>query len=127
MIDERTQQMIGRYLPNEPDPELDEGEYYYLQSTMKGEQAIKVKVTGIFPGEMHQPEEYEICQIRADGLRWVDVGWDDRCRGACKSQLYDNKQDCRDQTHQWAEDWEEIREIQKNERRELHGTTGIVA
>jgi hypothetical protein len=115
MIDERTRQMIEWYLPNPPDPELEEGEYYYRQSTMKGEQVIKVRVTAIFPGEVHQPEEYEIYQIRSDGLRWVDVGWGDRCRGAFKSQLYDNKQDCRDQTHQWAEDWEHLREIQKKE------------
>ena len=69
MIDERTRQMIEWYLPNPPDPELEEGEYYYRQSTMKGEQVIKVRVTAIFPGEMHQPEEYEIYQIRSDGLR----------------------------------------------------------
>ena len=42
MIDERTRQMIEMYLPNPPDPELNDGEYYYLQSTMKGEQVIKV-------------------------------------------------------------------------------------
>lgn len=71
MIDDRTRQMIEWYLPNPPDPELGFGEYYYRQSTMKGEQVIKVKVTGIFPGEMHQPEEYEIYQIRSDGA----VGW----------------------------------------------------
>lgn len=118
MIDDRTRQKIEQYLPNPPDPELGFSEYYYLQSTMKGEQVIKVKVTGIFPGEMHQPDEYEIYQIRADGLRWVDVGWGNRCRGAFMSQLYDNRQDCRDQTHPWVEDWEELRELQMKERRE---------
>ena len=115
MIDERTRKMIEEYLPNPPDPDLGFNEYYYRQSTMKGEQVIKVLVTCIFPGEMHQPEEYGIYQIRADGLRWVDVGLGDRYRGAFKSQLYDNKQDCRDQTHQWAENWEHLREIQRKE------------
>ena len=115
MIDDRTRQMIELYLPNPPDPELGFSEYYYRQSTMKGEQVIKVRVTSIFPGERHQPAEYEIFQVWGNGLRWVDVGWGDRCRGAFMSQLYDNKQDCRDQTHQWSEDWRRLRGIQRKE------------
>ena len=115
MMDDRTRQLIEWYFPNHPDPELGFNEYYYRQSTMQGEKVIKVRVTSIFPGERHQPEEYEIYQIWGDGLRWVDVGWGDHCRGAHKSELYDNKQDCRDQTHQWAENWEELREIQMKE------------
>lgn len=115
MIDERTRQMIEAYIPSPPDPELEFGEYYYRQSTLKGEQVIKVRVMAIFPGQPHNPEEYEIYQIRSDGLRWVDVGWGKRFRGAYKSQLYDNKEDCRYQTHMWAEDWERLREIQKKE------------
>ena len=115
MLDAHTRQLIEFNLPNPPDPDLGSAEFYYRQSTMKGEQVIKVRVTSIFPGALHQPPEYEIYQIRADGLRWVDVGFGDRFRGAFKSQLYDNKQDCRDQTHQWKEDWEDLREIQKKE------------
>ncbi len=115
MIDERVRRRIEEYLPNPPDPELGFSEYYYLQSTMKGEQVIKVQVAAIFPGEIHQPDEYEIYQIRSDGLRWVDVGWGDRFRGAYKSQLYDNKEDCRNQTHLWEENWERLRTIQQEE------------
>ena len=115
MIDEQTKKMIDWYIPSPPDPDLDFMEYYYRQSTMKGEQVIKVRVTSIFQGELNKPAEHEIYQIRSDGLRWVDVGWGSRFRGAYKSQLYDNKQDCRDQTHIWCEDWERLREIQKKE------------
>ena len=61
MIDERTRQMIEMYLPNPPDPELNDGEYYYLQSTMKGEQVIKVYPLDIFP--VRDGTEYGIAQV----------------------------------------------------------------
>ena len=115
MIDERTRQMIAAYIPNPRDPDLGPEEYYYRQSTARGEQVIKVRITNIFPGQPGQPMEYGISQIRSDGPRWVDVGWGSPFRGAYLSQLYDNKQDCRDQTHQWVEDWERLREIQAKE------------
>ena len=114
-MDKQTKKMIDWYIPSPPDPDLDFGEYYYRQSTQKGEQVIKVLVMAILPGQPHGPAEYVIYQIRSDGLRWVDVGWGDRFRGAYMSQLYDNKQDCRDQTHAWCEDWERLRKIQKEE------------
>ncbi len=114
-MDDRTRKMIEEYLQNPPDPELGFNEYYYRQSTMKGEQVIKVQVTAIFPGEKHHPQEYEIYQIRSDGLRWVDVGWGDRFRGALMSELYDNREDCRYQTHAWCENWEHLRDIQRKE------------
>lgn len=37
---DRERQMIAEYLPHPPDPELQDGEYYYLQSTMGGEAAV---------------------------------------------------------------------------------------
>ncbi len=115
MLDEHTRKMIEGYIPSPPDPELQPFEYYYLQSTMKGEQVIKVQILSIFPGMPNMPPEYEICQVRSDGLRRVDVGWGDHFRGAYMSQLYDNKQDCRDQTHLWYENWERLRELEKEE------------
>ena len=116
MMDDKTRERIKECLPNSPDPELKEDEYYYLQSTMQGEKVIKVRVMSLFPGEPHQPMEYEIYQVRSNGLRWVNVGWDDHFRGAYMSQLYDNKEDCRNQTHQWVEDWEDLRRIQREEQ-----------
>lgn len=116
MIDERTRQMIEMCLPNLPDPDLDFEEFYYRQSTMKGEQVIRVKVMAIFPGSVHDEIEYSIYQVWGDGLRWVDVGWNDPFRGCHRSDLYDNKQDCKDQTHYFYSDWERLREIQKSER-----------
>ena len=115
MIDERTKQMIEYYLPNPPDPDLGFEEFYYLQSTMKGDQVIKVQVRNVFPGAMHGEMEYGIYQVWGDGLRWVDVGWGNPNRGCYRSQLYDNKEDCRNQSHAWMEKWENLREIQKKE------------
>jgi hypothetical protein len=113
MIDERTKQMIETYLPNPPDPELNDGEYYYLQSTMKGEQVIKVYPLDIFP--VRDGTEYGIYQNRGGQLRWVDVGYGEHTRGCRKHDLYDNKQDCKDSTHYWDDNWERLREIQRKE------------
>lgn len=33
-------------------------------------------------------------------------------------QLYDNKQDCKDETHLFYDDWERLREIQRKERKQ---------
>lgn len=115
MIDERTRKQIEMYLPNPPDPDLEFDEFYYRQSTMKGEQVIRVKVMGIFPGLIHEEPEYSIYQVWGNGLRYVDVGWNDPFHGCHRYELYDNKQDCKDQTHFFCSDWERLREIQKSE------------
>lgn len=115
MIDERTRQAIEEQLPNPPDPDLGFEEFYYLQSTMKGEQVIKVQVLSVFPGMVHEELEYGIYQVWGNGLRWVDVGWGDQNRGCHRSHLYDNREDCKNQTHYWNSRWEQLRRIQKEE------------
>ena len=110
---DRERLMIQEYLPNPPDPTLGFEEFYYRQSTMKGEQVIKVQVRAIFPAE--EGLEYEIFQIYGNDLRWVDVGWGNRNRGCRRSELYDNKEDCRNQTHSWFDNWEALRELQQKE------------
>lgn len=112
---DRERLMIQEYLPNPPDPTLGFEEFYYRQSTMKGEQVIKVQVISIFPGQIGGDLEYGIYQIFGNSLRWVDTGWGDRNRGCHRSELYDNKDDCRDQTHLWCENWEHLRELQRQE------------
>lgn len=115
MIDDQTRKLIKEYLPNPPDPELGFEEFYYLQCTARGEQVIKVKVKYILPGDDHGGIEYGIYQVCENGLRWVNVGWGDRNRGCYRSQLYDNREDCRNQAHMWVRDWERLREIQREE------------
>lgn len=110
---DRERTMIQEYLPNPPDPTLGFEEFYYRQSTMKGEQVIKVQVREVLPAE--EGLEYGIFQIYGNGLRWVDTGWGSRYRGCHRSELYDNKEDCRNQTHLWCENWEHLRELQRQE------------
>lgn len=112
---DRERLMIQEYLPNPPDLTLGCEEFYYRQSTMKGEQVIKVQVINIFPGTLHGDMEYGIYQVFGNSLRWVDTGWGDRNRGCHRSELYDNKEDCRNQTHMWCENWEHLRKLQQEE------------
>lgn len=110
---DRERLMIQEYLPNPPDPTLGFEEFYYRQSTMKGEQVIKVQVREILPTK--EGLEYGIFQIYGNNLRWVDVGWGSRNRGCHRSELYDNKEDCRNQAHMWCEFWESLRDLQRKE------------
>lgn len=116
MLDFSTRQEIACYLPHYPDPELDYGEYYFLQNTKSGSRVIKVFVRSIYPGR-HNRKEYEIIQERKND-KWARIdarGDGDRDRGAYMAELYDNKEDCRNQTHMIADDWEKLRELQMKE------------
>ena len=112
MIDEKAREQIDRYLLNPPDPTLRPQEYYYLQSTMGGERVIRVQVREILPCK--EGTEYGIFQ----GNRRVDVGYGDPFRGCRKHELYDNKQDCKAQTHMFCEEWEHLRFLQREEVKE---------
>lgn len=108
---EKEKQMIEAYLPGEPDPELREGEYYYLQSTMGGDRVIRVFPLDILPHK--DGTEYGIYQEKGGKLVWVDVGWGDRNRGVRFGYLYDNKDDCRNNTHYFLDEWETLRKAQR--------------
>jgi len=110
---ERQRQMIEDYIPNPRDESLGFNEYYYLQYTSSGgERVIKVRVHEILPHDDHM--EYGV--YTKSGR--IDVG--DPFRGVRKHDLYDNKEDCRNQTHLMWDDWEELRALQ--EREEANGT-----
>ena len=112
-LTEREQEMIRFYLPGEPDPELEEGEYYYLQTTAAGERVIRVFPIDIYPYE--HGTEYGIYQTRSGRLCRVDTGAGPY-HGVTKAMLYDNKTDCRDQSHMFFDRWEELRERQREEQ-----------
>lgn len=114
MLTEREQQMIADYLPGDPDPTLRDGEYYYCQSTMGGERVIKVFPLDILPHR--EGVEYGIYQDKGGKLIWIDSGWGDRNRGVRFHDLYDNKDDCKNHTHFFLDEWEELRRRQKEER-----------
>lgn len=106
--------MIEEYLPHPPDPELEDGQYYFKQSTMSGERVIKVFPLDVLPH--HDGTEYGLYQQRGGQLVWVDgCGMDDRSRGVRFGYLYDNRQDCADQTHWFFDDWEQLRREQREE------------
>ncbi len=115
-MDDRTRQMIDAYIPGEPDPELNEGEYYYRQSTMGGERIIKVYPLDILP--IKSGSEYGIYQKVGSRLKWVDVGYGDHNRGCQFWELDDNKTDCKNMTHIGVDEWEHLRKIQQEEQNE---------
>ena len=112
MLDERTRQMIEYYLPNPPDPDLEDGAYYWLQEGMT-ERILKVYPLDTWP--MKDGTEYGLYTRRGGRLVKVDAGYGDPFRGARKCDLYDNRQDCKDHAHNTCEDWEQLREIQRKE------------
>ena len=112
MIDDRTRQMIEYYLPNPPDPDLEDGEYYWLQEGLTS-RVIKVYPLDIFP--VKDGTEYGIYTKRGGRLVRLDAGYGDPLKGVRMHDLYDNKQDCRDRAHNTCEEWQELREIQKKE------------
>ena len=109
---EREKQMIEAYIPSPPDPTLRDQEYYFKQNG----RVIRVFALDVLP--LHDGTEYGLYQERGTGLRWVDgYGLGDRMRGARRHDLYDNKEDCRNDTHMVYDDWEYLREAQKREER----------
>ena len=112
MLDERTRKMIEYYLPNPPDPSLEDGEYYWLQEGMTA-RVLRVFALDIWP--MKDGTEYGLYMRRGGRLVRVDAGYGDPFRGARKHDLYDNRQDCKDHTHNFCDEWEDLREIQKRE------------
>lgn len=113
MIDERTRQMIEYYLPNPPDPDLQQGEYYWLQEGFGRPRVIKVYPLDIWP--VKDGTEYGLYTKKGGRLVKVDAGYGDPFRGARKHDLYDNKIDCRNREHNMCDEWERLREIQKEE------------
>lgn len=112
---DRLREQIEYYLPHDPDPTLRDSEYYYLQYTngvTGNPRVIRVFALDILPHK--DGIEYGIYQERGGRLFRVDAGWGDPFRGAPIGDLYDNKQDCKDQTH-GAVNWPELRKAQKKE------------
>lgn len=106
---DRERLMIQEYLPNPPDPTLEFDEFYFLQNN----RVIRVYALDCFP---HKDDTcYGLYTKRGSRLVRVDEGWGDPFHGAYRHELYDNKEDCRNQTHSWFDRWEELRELQQKE------------
>lgn len=103
--------MIEAYIPHEPDPDLEDGEYYVMDT---GGRVQKVRVTDILPGRLGEEETYGVVQVSSG--RRIDAGYGDFLKGFPLSDLYDNKQDCKDHTHGCYSGWEYLRKLQEEER-----------
>lgn len=107
---DRERELCAFYLPGEPDPTLGDEEFYYLQ----GNRVIRVWALQVLPHD--DDTEYGIFQRRPGGvMTHVDAGYGDEFRGVPRSALYDNKDDCRAQTHMLFNGWERLRRLQKGE------------
>ena len=114
MLDDRIIRMINSYLRNPPDATLELSEYYYRRETSRGPQVIRVFALDALPYK--DGTEYLLYQQRGHRWYWVDAyGAGDRNRGAVMADLYDNYQDCKDQTHRFYNNWEMLREKQQEE------------
>lgn len=104
---ERQQKLIADYLPHPRDPELEDNEYYVLDTAGK---VRKVYVSGIL---LHGDYiTYECREASTD--RKIDSGYGSGFR---KSHMYDNKQDCKNYTHMVYDSWEKLRELQKEQEK----------
>ena len=109
---DRQRQMIAAYIPGEPDPELDFAEYYMADSA---DRVIRVRASSIA-----YDDDQEIRQVITVGNRPHLVYG---ARGECGRNpgwyfmraLYDNRQDCRDDTHWMYDGWEQLRAVQRKE------------
>lgn len=113
MADAETLRQIGAYLPNSRDGTLAHGEYFYLKDTSDGGRVIRVEVRGVMSCE--DGVEYDIYQRVGRRALRVDP-YNDPHRGVRKADLYDNRCDCRRQTHPAVDWWEQLRQAQREER-----------
>lgn len=104
-------QMIAAYLPTPRDPDLKEFEYYVMDNF---EHIQRVYICDINPGK----------ECTVYGVRYSSTGY--KFRGGIgggygttyMSELYDNKPDCRKQTHMCYNNWEYLRRLQEVEHEE---------
>lgn len=104
---DRERQLIEAYLPHPRDPELGIREYYALDQAGRVQ---RVEMTDILS---HLDGEDELIVVQADTRRkvsgWMEFG------GFPLSDLYDNKEDCRDRTHAGVAYWERLRRLEEEE------------
>ena len=105
---DREKQLIEAYIPSPRDPELEMFEYYAKDTA---DRIHKVRITDIYPDEYDTT--YGVVDVSSE--RRVDAGWADPFKGFRMYNLYDNKDDCRNNTHFGYDEWEKLREIQMKE------------
>ena len=118
MMTDRQRRFIESYIPSPRDETLKDGEYYYMYDGSSRSYVRKVYIRGIFPNGDYT--EYEILDARTHAV--VDLGYGDPFHGVRMAELYDNRQDCKDQTHFLYDGWEDLRRIQTEETKNEDNT-----
>ena len=104
---DREKQLIEAYIPSPRDTTLGDFEYYAQDTSGRIQ---KVEITDILP-TANGETLYGV--VQANSRRRVK-GWRDY-DAFSMSDLYDNKQDCKDDTHLGYNYWERLREIQRKD------------
>ena len=103
---EREKRLIEAYIPSPKDTTLRDFEYYVKDSS---DRVQKVEITDMLP--FGETTLYRV--VQADTRKQVK---NFRKYGAfAMCDMYDNKTDCRDNTHIAYDNWERLREIQQRE------------
>lgn len=104
MIDERTRKKIEAYIPSPRDTSLRPWCDYYVNQNGR----VRLgHVRGIFMAD----DGEDLLELVDDRGRRIIGPWEfDSFR---RTELYDNKEDCRNQTHGVCDYWERLREIQE--------------
>ncbi len=101
---EQQRKQIAAYLPHPRDPELEDGEYYVKHS---------------YSGRVHKVYISDIAEDRhfntVYGVRYSSTRkkfyQNDEYLCIRMGDLYDNKPDCKDETHPCIDYWENLREL----------------
>lgn len=105
---EKEKELIEDYIPNKRDESLEEDEYYVLTANDTVQKGIVRDIAFNARGE----DIFRLWNSRGVVHSWAS----DNMGYVTKRHMYDNKQDCKDNTHFAYDDWEKLREIQKQEK-----------
>jgi len=113
---DRERQLIEAYLPHPRDPELEFAEYYVLDAK---EHVVKAHVCQIAALGTDEETAYQLRTENGRLIHGIHECAPDILGGSwyTKSSLYDNRQDCRDDTHLLYDNWERLRRLQEEEER----------
>lgn len=109
---DREKLMIDTYIPHQRDPDLDAMEYYWMDNANRVQ---KVYIRDIMCS-FDEPDTYG-CLYSATDKAVRD--YNGEYGKIHKSDLYDNKQDCKDRTHSQIDWWESLRNLQEGDNGRL--------
>lgn len=110
---DRERQLIEGYIPHPKDPDLEFGEYYVLDMANRVQ---RVRVRDI-AWDKYDVEIFRVVTKSGKTVHGVREETEETYGGGwySKANLYDNKEDCKAETHSMCHYWEELRKIQMRE------------